>query len=99
MSDPYPEAPDISLNASLTNILRPECAIIPFIFSGLIIEFGSVCTVLIASNLGIPISTTHCLVGAVVIVGLLRSRHVTEWKVFINILIAWLVTVPVSGKV
>ena len=65
--------------------------------SGLIIEFGSVCTVLIASNLGIPISTTHCLVGAVVLVGLLRSKHVTEWKVFFNILIAWLVTVPVAG--
>ncbi|CAB3984068.1 sodium-dependent phosphate transporter 2-like [Paramuricea clavata] len=65
--------------------------------SGLIIEFGSVCTVLVASNLGIPISTTHCLVGAVILVGLVRSRHVTEWKVFFNILIAWLVTVPVSG--
>jgi sodium-dependent phosphate transporter len=70
-----------------------------FIFSGLIIEFGSVCTVLVASNLGIPISTTHCLVGAVILVGLVRSRHVTEWKVFFNILIAWLVTVPVSGNV
>ena len=69
-----------------------------FIFSGLIIEFGSVCTVLIASNLGIPISTTHCLVGAIVLVGLVRSRNVTEWKVFFNILIAWLITVPVSGK-
>ena len=55
-------------------------------------------TVLIASNLGIPISTTHCLVGAVILVGMLRSRHVTEWKVFLNIVIAWLVTVPVSGN-
>lgn len=66
-------------------------------FSGLIIEFGSVCTVLLASNLGIPVSTTHCLVGAVVLVGLVRSRHVTGWKLFSSILIAWLVTVPVSG--
>ena len=56
------------------------------------------CTVLIASNLGIPISTTHCLVGAVILVGLVRSRHVTEWKVFLNIVLAWLVTVPVSGN-
>jgi phosphate/sulfate permease len=58
-----------------------------------------VCTVLVASNLGIPISTTHCLVAAVVLVDFVRSNHVTEWKVFVNILIAWLVTVPVSGNI
>ncbi|XP_046864585.1 sodium-dependent phosphate transporter 2-like isoform X2 [Xenia sp. Carnegie-2017] len=65
--------------------------------SGLIIEFGTVCTVLFASNLGIPISTTHCLVGAIIMVGLVRSRHATDWRVFINIVVAWLVTVPASG--
>ena len=57
------------------------------------------CTVLVASNLGIPISTTHCLVASVVLVDFVRSNHVTEWKVFVNILIAWLVTVPVSGNI
>ena len=66
-------------------------------FSGFIIEFGTIFTVLLASNLGIPISTTHCLVGSVILVGFVRSRNITNWKVVRSILFAWLVTVPISG--
>ena len=68
-----------------------------FICSGFSIEIGSALTVLMASNLGIPISTTHCKVGSVVMVGRTRSREVVDWKLFRNIIISWIVTIPVSG--
>lgn len=73
-------------------------------------------TVLLASKIGLPISTTHCKVGSVVFVGYASSRKKTtsdeteagqsnnnqqessvNWKLFINIIYAWVVTVPVSA--
>ncbi|XP_046357090.2 sodium-dependent phosphate transporter 1-A-like isoform X1 [Haliotis rufescens] len=65
--------------------------------SGFCIEIGSALTVLIASNIGIPISTTHCKVGSIVFVGRVRSNENVDWKLFRNIIIAWLVTLPISG--
>lgn len=67
--------------------------------SGFTIEIGSALTVLVASNLGIPISTTHCKVGSVVMVGRLRSREVVDWRLFRNIILSWIVTIPVAGIV
>lgn len=67
--------------------------------SGFCIEIGSALTVLIASNVGIPISTTHCKVGSVVIVGRFRSRENVDWSIFRNIVLAWLVTLPISGGI
>ncbi|KAH3709863.1 sodium-dependent phosphate transporter 1-like isoform X2 [Dreissena polymorpha] len=65
--------------------------------SGFCIEVGSALTVLIASNIGIPISTTHCKVGSIVFVGWFRSRAGVDWKLFRNIIIAWFVTLPIAG--
>ncbi|XP_021356164.1 sodium-dependent phosphate transporter 1-B-like isoform X2 [Mizuhopecten yessoensis] len=67
--------------------------------SGFCIELGSALTVLIASNIGIPISTTHCKIGSVVFVGRVRSKENVDWKLFRNIIIAWVVTLPVSGAI
>ena len=80
---------------TLRFILGPN--FFPFLCSGFSIEIGSALTVLMASNLGIPISTTHCKVGSVVMVGRTRSREVVDWKLFRNIIISWIVTIPVSG--
>ncbi|XP_072880341.1 sodium-dependent phosphate transporter 2 isoform X2 [Hemitrygon akajei] len=65
--------------------------------SGFCIEVMSALTVLVASNVGIPISSTHCKVGSVVSVGWIRSRKAVDWHLFRNIFLAWFVTVPVSG--
>nr|XP_029509710.1 sodium-dependent phosphate transporter 2-like [Oncorhynchus nerka] len=57
----------------------------------------SALSVLIASNVGIPISSTHCKVGSVVAVGWIRSKKAVDWRLFRNIFLAWFVTVPVAG--
>ncbi|XP_027031143.1 sodium-dependent phosphate transporter 1-B [Tachysurus fulvidraco] len=64
--------------------------------SGFSIELASAATVVIASNIGLPVSTTHCKVGSVVAVGWLRSRKAVDWRLFRNIFLAWFVTVPIS---
>ncbi|CAF3474902.1 unnamed protein product [Rotaria socialis] len=67
--------------------------------SGFIIEISTAFTVLVASNLSIPISTTHCKVGSVVAIGRVRSRQSVDWSLFRNIIVAWIVTVPVTGGI
>ncbi|XP_054994515.1 sodium-dependent phosphate transporter 2 isoform X2 [Sorex araneus] len=65
--------------------------------SGFTIELASAFTVVMASNIGLPVSTTHCKVGSVVAVGWIRSRKAVDWRLFRNIFVAWFVTVPVAG--
>ena len=67
--------------------------------SGFCIEFGAAVTALVASKAGLPISTTHCLVGSVVAVGLVKSGKRINWGLFRNVAISWVVTLPVSGVI
>lgn len=81
------------------------------LFSGFTIEIGAALTVLLASKIGLPISTTHCKVGSVVFVGYASSPPYTredkeaglpkpkavDWSLFRNIVYAWVVTVPIAG--
>jgi len=67
--------------------------------SGFVIELASAMTVLGASILNIPVSTTHCKVGSVVFTGRVRSKESVDWSLFRNIIIAWIVTVPVTGSI
>nr|XP_054756342.1 LOW QUALITY PROTEIN: sodium-dependent phosphate transporter 1-A-like [Lytechinus pictus] len=64
--------------------------------SGFSVELGAAMTVLLASNIGIPISTTHCKIGSVVSVGWLRSREAVNWSLFGTIVLAWVVTLPAT---
>lgn len=73
--------------------------------TGFSIEIGSAATVLLASKAGIPISTTHCKVGSVICVGAFRARALgyrepkksVDWKLFGNIAMAWILTVPLTA--
>lgn len=57
-------------------------------------EFGAATTILICSRLGLPVSTTHVLVGAVVGVGLMRGVGALDLRVLKNIGLSWIVTLP-----
>ncbi|TKR63078.1 hypothetical protein L596_026955 [Steinernema carpocapsae] len=67
--------------------------------SGFCIEFGAAVTALLASKVGIPISTTHCLVGSVVGVGAVKPGEGVNWLLFRNIAFSWVVTLPASGLI
>ncbi len=64
---------------------------------GFAVAFGSATTVLIASNMGMPVSTTHATVGSVVGVGLARGFAAVDFRVLLKIVAYWLLTVPVAG--
>ncbi len=60
-------------------------------------EFGAATTVLGASVLGLPISTTHTLVGAVIGVGLAQGMAAINLRVIGRIINSWLMTIPASA--
>lgn len=64
---------------------------------GFCIDFSTASTVLLASVMGFPISTTHVVVGSVVGVGMARGVELVNIGVLKNILISWFATVPVSA--
>lgn len=60
-------------------------------------EFGAATTVLIASRLGLPISTTHTLVGAVIGVGMAQGMAALNLRMIGNIVNSWLATIPAAA--
>ncbi|RDH50109.1 phosphate permease [Fischerella thermalis 111/344/542] len=65
--------------------------------SGFCAELATASTILLASRLGLPVSTSHALVGGVVGVGLVQNPKSVQFKTLQGIAPAWLVTVPVSA--
>lgn len=66
---------------------------------GFAAEFGAATTVVIASRLGLPISTTHTLVGSVIGVGLARGIEALDLGMTRDIVISWIVTVPAGALI
>lgn len=66
---------------------------------GFAAEFGAALTILVASRLGMPISTTHTLVGAVLGVGLARGIDALNLSMTRDIFISWVVTVPSGAAI
>lgn len=64
---------------------------------GFAAEFGAASTILIGSHFGIPLSTTHTVVGSVIGVGFARGMNALNLKIIINILKSWLYTIPFCG--
>ncbi len=60
-------------------------------------EFGGAITVLVASRMGLPVSTTHVIVGSVIGVGLARGMAALDLRVIREIFITWIVTLPAAG--
>jgi PiT family inorganic phosphate transporter len=64
---------------------------------GFAAEFGAATTIVLASRLGMPISTTHTLVGAVLGVGFARGLEAVNLTTTRDIIISWIVTVPLGA--
>ena len=64
---------------------------------GFAAELAAASTVVIASGTGIPISTTHTLVGAVLGVGIARGIGALNLRVVRNIMLSWIITLPAGG--
>jgi inorganic phosphate transporter, PiT family len=66
---------------------------------GFCAETGGALTLFIATGLGIPVSTTHTITGAIVGVGSVRNASAVRWGVAGNIVWAWVLTIPASAFV
>ncbi len=66
---------------------------------GFCAETGGAITLFLATGLGIPVSTTHTITGAIVGVGSTQRASAVRWGVAGNILWAWILTIPASACV
>jgi PiT family inorganic phosphate transporter len=64
---------------------------------GFCAETGGALTLFGATWLGVPVSTTHTITGAIIGVGAARKVSAVRWNVANNIVIAWIITLPASG--
>lgn len=65
--------------------------------AGFCAELATATTILLASRVGIPVSTSHALVGGVVGIGLVQGNKSIQFKTVRGIIMAWLITVPAGA--
>jgi PiT family inorganic phosphate transporter len=65
--------------------------------SGFSAEIATATTVLLASRFGLPVSTSHALVGGVVGIGIIQNWRNVRFQTLKSIVLAWLITLPVSA--
>ena len=66
---------------------------------GFCAETGGALTLFGATWLGIPVSTTHTITGAIIGVGAARRMSAVRWGVANNIVMAWVITIPASAAI
>jgi len=66
---------------------------------GFCAETGGAITLFLATGLGVPVSTTHTITGAIVGVGSVRNAAAVRWGVAGNIVLAWVLTIPCSAAI
>ncbi|HEX6861063.1 MAG TPA: anion permease [Caulobacteraceae bacterium] len=64
---------------------------------GFCAETGGAITLFMATYLGIPVSTTHTITGAIVGVGAARRASAVRWNIASRIVVAWVVTIPAAA--
>jgi inorganic phosphate transporter, PiT family len=66
---------------------------------GFCAETGGAATLFAATALGVPVSTTHTITGAIVGVGAARRASAVRWNIASSIVTAWVITIPASAIV
>ncbi len=66
---------------------------------GFCAETGGAITLFTATYLGVPVSTTHTITGAIVGVGAARRTSAVRWGVARGIVMAWVITMPAAGLI
>ncbi|HWN48706.1 MAG TPA: inorganic phosphate transporter [Xanthobacteraceae bacterium] len=66
---------------------------------GFCAETGGAITLFMATYLGIPVSTTHTITGAIIGVGAARRTSAVRWNVANTIVIAWIITIPAAAAI
>lgn len=64
---------------------------------GFCAETGGAITLFMATDFGVPVSTTHTITGAIVGVGAARRAAAVRWRVANDIVTAWIITMPAAG--
>ncbi|WP_374949883.1 anion permease [Mucilaginibacter sp.] len=64
---------------------------------GVAAESAGAITLFITENFGIPVSTTHTITGSIIGVGLTKRVSAVRWGVTINLVWAWIITIPISA--
>ncbi|MFN8244255.1 MAG: inorganic phosphate transporter [Ferruginibacter sp.] len=66
-------------------------------FEGVAAETAGAITLFVTESLKIPVSTTHTITGSIIGVGATKRLSAVRWGVTVNLLWAWILTIPVSG--
>ena len=64
---------------------------------GVAAETSGAVTLFLSDHLGIPVSTTHTIAGSIIGVGLVKRVSAVRWGITIQLLWAWILTIPVSA--
>ena len=64
---------------------------------GFSVDFAAATTVMVASKMGLPVSTTHAAVGGVMGVGLARGIDAVNFRIIFKIILYWVLTVPAAA--
>jgi PiT family inorganic phosphate transporter len=68
-------------------------------FQGVCAETAGSITLFLATGLGIPVSTTHTITGAIIGVGAAKRASAVRWNVAKDIVVAWFVTMPAAALI
>src|SRR5690606_27998242 len=66
---------------------------------GVSAETAGAATLYLTEHLGIPVSTTHTITGSIIGVGATKRLSAVRWGVTVNLLWAWILTIPVSAVI